>query len=103
MVAAMDPTVGVIAAAVLALIAALGGKWLDGRNARRLAELDARNTEQHGESMKKLDALGASVRDVATDVSGIRVDVAGIKGDVADLKREAADHERRIDDLEDQS
>lgn len=101
MVAAIDPTVGVIVAAVLALVAALGGKWLDGRNAARLAEFDARNTEQHGESMKKLDALGASVRDVATDVTGIRVDVAGIKGDVAELKREAADHERRIDDLED--
>lgn len=103
MVAAIDPTVGVIVAAVLALIAALGGKWLDGRNAARLKEFDRRNTEQHGESMKKLDALGASVRDVATDVTGIRVDVAGIKGDVAHLKSEAADHERRIDDLEDQS
>ena len=101
MVAAIDPTLGVIVAAVLALVAALGGKWLDGRNAARLREFDARNTEQHGESMRKLDALGASVRDVATDVTGIRVDVAGIKGDVAELKREAADHERRIDDLED--
>lgn len=101
MLAALDPTVGVIAAAVLAALAAVGGKWLDGRNARRLHEFDARNTEQHGESMRKLDALGVSVRDVATDVSGIRIDVAGIKGDVADLKREAADHERRIDDLED--
>lgn len=101
MLAALDPTIGVIIAAVLALVTALGGKLLDHRNARRLAELDARNTEQHGQSMAKLDALGTSVRDVATDVSGIRIDVAGIKGDVAQLKSEAADHERRIDDLED--
>ena len=103
MIAAIDPTLGAIVAAMLALVAALGGKWMDGRNAARLKEFDARNTEQHGESMRKLDALRVSVRDVATDVSGIRVDVAGIKGDVAQLKSEAADHERRIDDLEDNS
>ena len=101
MFAAMDPTLGVIIAAVLALVAALGGKWLDGRNARRMAELDERNTEQHGESMKLLKDLGENVRGIGTDVSGIKADVAGIKTDVAQLKSEAADHERRIDDLED--
>jgi hypothetical protein len=101
MLAVLDPTLGVIVAAVLALVAALGGRWLDGRNARRLKELDDRNTEQHGESMKLLKDLGESVKDIGTDVSGIKADVAGIKGDVRGLKREAADHERRIDDLED--
>lgn len=101
-VAAIDPTIGVIVAAVLALVAALGGRWLDGRNARRLKELDERNTAQHGESMQLLKDLGVSVRDIGTDVSGIKADVAGIKGDVRQLKSEAADHERRIDDLEDQ-
>jgi hypothetical protein len=101
MLGAIDPTLGVIVAAMLALVAALGGKWLDGRNAARLKEFDARNTEQHGESMKLLKDLGENVRGIGTDVSGIKADVAGIKTDVTELKREAADHERRIDDLED--
>lgn len=101
MLGAIDPTLGVIIAAMLALVAALGGRWLDGRNAARLKEFDDRNTAQHGESMKLLKDLGENVRGIGADVSGIKADVAGIKGDVRDLKSEAADHERRIDHLED--